>query len=297
MVNLPVGFIANMVLSRSKEVMATTIDEQIQQNFNLQETITDAWQQVHDPLLISEEYNTWLIMNPRSIGMTPLMVEADTIGSTIKVESQPEIKLGQKPEIRSGQLLPPFHEMESGDETFNLHVRTDISYEEAERLTREQIVGETYDYGKRSFTVDDVKMYGQGELLIINVKLSGSYTGDIYLQGRPYYNVRNNAIEIDNMKFTQETRNFLTKSALWILRSPIKKKMVETMNFYLDYNLEEIQSQIKAQMENFEIAQGVVLNGDLHELNIQNAYLALEGIKVDIVLKGNVKVKISGLVE
>lgn len=297
MVNLPVGFIANMVLSRSREVLARSIDEQIQQNFNLQEIIADAWEQVHDPLLISEEYNTWLIMNPKSIGMTPLLVESDTISSTIMVESQPEIRLGEKPSIRSGQLLPPFRELAPSDETFNLHIRTDIPYEEAERLTREQIVGETYEYGKRSFTVENIDMYGQGELLIVNVKLSGSYTGDIYLQGRPFYNVRRNTLEIEDLKFTPETRSFLTKTALWLLRSPIRKKMVETLNFYLDYNLEEIQNQIRDQLANYEIAQGVTLNGMLEELNIQNAYLTPEGIKVDIGLKGNVLVKINGLTE
>lgn len=297
MVNLPVGFIANIVLSRSREVLARSIDEQIQQNFNLQELIADAWEQVHDPLLISEEYNTWLIMNPRSIGMTPLLVESDTISSTIMIESRPEIRLGEKPSIRSGQLLPPFRELAPSDETFNLHIRTEIPYEEAERLTREQIVGETYEYGKRSFTVENIDMYGQGELLIVNVKLSGSYTGDIYLQGRPYYNVRRNTLEIEDLKFTPETRSFLTKSALWLLRSPIRKKMVETLNFYLDYNLEEIQNQIRDQLANYEIAQGVTLNGMLEELNIQNAYLTPEGIKVDIGLKGNVLVRINGLTE
>lgn len=297
MVSLPVGFIANIVLSRSREVLAQSIDDQIRQNFNLQEMITDTWKQVHDPLLISEEYNSWLIMNPRDIGMTPLLVEEDTISSTIMIESRPEIRLGQRPVIAQGQLLPTFQERAGGSDDFNLHIRTDIPYEEAERLTRDQIVGETYDYGKRSFTVEDVEMYGQGELLIVNVKLSGSYTGDIYLQGRPYYNVRRNAIEIDDLKFTPETRNFLAKSALWLLRSPIKKRMVETLNFYLDYNLEEIQEQIRAQMANYELAQGIVLNGDLEELSIQNAFLAPEGIKVDIGLKGKAQVKISGIME
>ena len=297
LVNLPVGFIADMVLKRSKDVLTSNIDQQIRENFNLQETVAEAWKQMHEPLLISEEYNTWLVMNPRSIGMTPLEMNVDTISSTIVVESRPEIKLGKKPSISSGQLLPPFrHRSESG-ETFEIHVRTEVPYEEAERLAQDQVLGETYEYGKRSFTIENIEMYGQGEFLIVNVGLSGSYTGNIYMQGRPSYNVRKNTIEIKNLKFTQETRNFLMKSAIWLLRSPIKKNMVETMNFYLDYNLEEIQKQMREQLANYELAKGVILNGDLKELNIRNAYLSPDGIKVDLALSGNVLVKISGLLE
>lgn len=296
LINLPVGFIADNVLRRSKETLAQSIDEQIQKNFDLQSTIAEAWKQMHDPLLVSEEYNTWLIMNPKSIGMTPLSAEADTIGSTIVVESRPEIRIGKKPDIKSGQLLPPFQQRDISTDDFEIHLRTDIPYEEAEKLVQDQVLGETYDYGKRSFTVEDIKMYGQGEFLIVRINLSGSYVGDIYMQGRPVYNVKKNRLEIDNLKFTQETRSFLAKTALWLLKSPIRKNMMETMNFYLDYNLEEIQKQMREQLANYELTKGVVLRGDLQQLNIRNAYLAPEGIKVDLALTGKVLVKIDSII-
>ena len=67
------------------------------------------------------------------------------------------------------------------------------------------------------------------------------------------------------------------------------------MDFLLDYNLKEVQRQMQEQLADYSVTEGIRLQGELGELNIENAYLAPESIKVDIGLKGKLKLQVNGI--
>lgn len=293
--SLPVGFIADIILKRSKSVITESIDQQVQENFNLRTMVADVWKQMFDPVLVSPEYNTWLLVNPQNIGMTPLVTDASSISSIIVVESLPRVSLGERPSAMDASQLPPFIYRDTTQNDFVIRIRTDVPYEEAERLAKQELLGETFSEGKRSVTIEDVDLYGQGNRLIINTRLSGSYNGSIYLTGRPFYNAKKNTIDIKDLDFTLETRNFLYKSAAWLLKGTLRKRIEENMNFLLQYNLDELKNQLQDQLKSYPISKSILLNGELEDLNIQDAFLAAEAIRVDVALLGRLKVQVNGL--
>ena len=293
--NLPVGFIADIILKRSKTVITQSIDQQVQENFNLRKMVEDVWKQMFDPVLVSPEYNTWLLVNPQNIGMTPLVTDEQSISSVIVVESLPRVSLGERPEAMGATDLPPFIFRDTTLNDFVIRLRTDVPYEEAERLAKQELLGETFSEGKRSVTIEDLELYGQGNKLIVNTKLSGSYNGSIYLTGRPVYNPKKNVVDIKDLDFTLETRNFLHKSAAWLLKGTLRKRIEENMNFLLQYNLNELKNQLQEQLNNYPITRGIVLDGKLEDLNIQDAFLSTEAIRVDVALVGRLNVQVNGL--
>ena len=159
------------------------------------------------------------------------------------------------------------------------------------------MVGERFDYGKRHIIVEDIELYGQGNKLVVNTKLSGTYEGSIYMTGKPEYNPRHNAIDIKSLKYTVDSRNFLLRSAAWLLKGKFKNSLEENLNFYLDYNLTEIKEQIREQLKGYSVADNVLLKGNLKELNLSNAYLSPDAIQVSLQLDGQVEIEMSELSE
>lgn len=294
-ISLPIGFIANLVLNNSRSTITKAIDDQVKQNLDLPVIIRDAWRQMHDPLLVSEEYNTWLTVNPVDIGMTPLSLQEDKITSTVVVSSKPRVKIGEKPEARPVSSLPGFRYLGETKEDFEINIQSEITYDEAERLGKMNLVGETFSSGKRSVTIQDLELYGQGNKLIISTKMVGSYNGEIYMQGKPVYNPNRNSIDLEDLEFTLGTRNFLYKSASWLLKSTIRKKVQENLDFLLDANLNDMKDQMAKQLEEYKITESISLKGELDDLGIQNAYLAPEGIKVFLTITGKLNVDVTGL--
>lgn len=293
--NLPIGFIADIVLKNSKKTLTKAIDDAVSAQFNLRDEIKKVWEQMFDPQLIAPEYNTWLLVNPQNIGMTQLVTKGDTLASTIFVETRPEVRIGEKPARPNATPLPPFKYSTASQDDFTLTVRTDVPYKEAERLAKAQLKGQTFTEGKRAVKVEDIELYGQGNQLIVNTKLSGSYNGSVYLTGKPIYNPNKNAIDIKDLNFTLETRNFLYKSAAWLLKGTLRNQIEKNMDFLLDYNLKELKNQLQTQLQDYKITNSIFLTGQLNELTIQDAFLAPESIRVEVALKGKLNVQVNGL--
>ncbi len=294
-VNLPIGFIADMILKNSKAKLTKSIDKLTKDNLDLRTMIESAWKRFFDPVLVAPEYNTWLTLNPESIGMTPLTTINNELVSTIVVESMPTVKIGDRPEVASSRPLPPLRYVDKAQDDFVIHLKADVSFREAERIAQTSLVGQTFTQGKRAVKIEDVKLYGQGNNLVVTTKLSGSYEGNVYLIGKPVYNIKTNKIDLDNLDFSLETKSFLVKSGAWILKTTLRKKLQENLDFLLDYNLKGIQEQLQQQLTHFALTPGAYLNGQLQQLNIENVYLTQDAIMVDLGLQGRVNVVVNGL--
>ncbi len=294
-VNLPIGFIADMILKNSKAKLTKNIDKLAKENLDLRSMVESAWKRFFDPVLVSEDYNAWLTLNPESIGMTPLVSVNNELKSTIVVESMPKVKIGDQPPAMSPRSLPPLRYVDQALEDFVIHLKADVSFREAERIAQTALVGETFSQGKRAVKIEDIKLYGQGNNLVVTTKLSGSYDGNVYLIGKPVYNAKTNKVDLDNLDFSLETKSFLVKSGAWILKSTMRKKIQENMDFLLDYNLKGIQDQLQQQLTHFALTSGAYLSGQLQQLNIENVYLTPDAIKVDLGLQGKVNVVVNGL--
>ena len=294
--SVPIETISNYFIRRSESQIGTSIDELVSESLNLDQYIQQAWRLMHDPVELSEAYGAWLRFNPQSLSMTPLESDGDRIWANLTLEGQPELFLGRRPVGGKIPPLPPFqYQVAPEDPSFSIYVGSLIPYAEAERVVRESVVGETFSQGRKSVTVEDVELYGQGNQLVVNLSLTGSYTGNIYLTGRPEFDIRDNRVDIKDLDYTLETQNFLIKSAGWLLRGTLKRKIQENLDFLVDYNLEDARSQIEAQLENYPLAPGIALRGELREIDLYNAYLSQEGINVKVLLNGMLALDVAGL--
>jgi hypothetical protein len=296
-VSLPVGFVADMLIDNFKSTITENIDQQISESLGLDSLIAEGWKKMHEPMEVSADYHAWLLMNPQKISMTPIRIDDDDLQATVLIESQPTISFGDKPKDPELHPLPPFAYAAAGGEEFMIRIGTEISYDEAERIIKETMEGERFDYGKRYVVVEDIELYGQGNKLVVNTKISGTYNGDIFMTGRPEFNARKNSIDIKDLKYTVDTRNFLLRSAGWLLRSKFKNMIQSNLDFLLETNLKDIEDQIRQQLDDYELTENFILQGDLSELTIANAYLAPEGMRVDVALKGKVNVRMKGLAQ
>ena len=293
--NLEITPIANVFLNQVKGELARSIDSEVKDVLDLRKEIEAAWAELQQPVLLSDEYASWLMLNPQSIGMTPLIADGNMIQSTIVVETKPFISLGETPLAGKSVQLPSFSYRSADNEDFTLFLDADIPFKEAERITKQNMVGEQFSYGKKTVTVEDIELYGQGNRLVVNTKVKGSYNGNVYFVARPEYNARKNKIDLKDVDFEFSTQKALLKSASWLFKGPMKKKVQESLNFYLNYNLEDTKSMIQKEMQNYQLAPGISMTGLLQELSVSQVYIAAEAIRVRIGLKGNLKLDVKSL--
>lgn len=292
--NLNVTSIANQFIEKAKSQLAAAIDDQVKSLIDLKGEINEAWKKMQNPILVSEEHKTWLLMSPDSVRLTPLATIGNIIESTVIITAKPRLFMGQKPESHSNAALPNFQFTDNPrNQDFSIFLGSEIPFEEAERITRENIVGENYNYGKRKVKVEEISLYGQGNKLVVKTNLSGSYEGDVYLTGKPEYNDRKNEIVMKEVDFDFSSKKTLMKTASWLFKGSLKKTIQDNLNFHLNENLEAAQKAIEFELENFDLGPGIKMVGNLNEINVSHVYISTTGINVKVGLSGKLHIEVN----
>jgi Domain of unknown function (DUF4403) len=293
--NIGVEAISNLALNRSKTTLAQSLDRVISQQMSLRPYVQDAWDAIQIPTLLSEDYKMWLKTTPTSIGMSPLKSYNNTITATIKVDCLNDVTFGEQPAFRGNSPLPPLTTTDEVPEDFELRFVTDITYAEAERISKGMIVGQTFESGGKKVTVNDLKIWGNSDQLVVNTNLAGAFNGQIYFIGKPRFNSTKNQIEMTDLDYQVDTKSMLLRSASWIFQGPIKRQMAQAMTFPLDENLAELKKSVQETLNRYEITPGVILTGQLADIQVQDIRLTPQGIRIYLYSKGKVNVTVEGL--
>lgn len=296
--SLPITSIANYAVRQAEGSLERAIDQAVTREVSLQSYVTDAWNQLQKPILVSPEEQAWLLIRPTNLQMTPLQSSEKAISAEIRLEALPRLVFQENAPAELPSPFPAFsyhRETDEGAENFNLYLGSNITYEAAEKLAGASVVGETFSSGNKTISVDDLKLFGKSGKLMVEIHTTGAYNGAIFLSGVPEYDMDRSKLKIRDLDFTLRTKSFLTKTAAWLLKGKLKRKLQENMNEMLEDNLTNIRKELESQLSNQQLAPGVALNGKLDQLGLAKTYLTKDGIEVIVSIKGQLDLDISGL--
>lgn len=293
--DITVETIANLALNRSKKSLAEALDQYVSQQINLRPYVQSAWTAIQEPVMLDTAYQMWSKTTPLSIGMTPLRSYGNAIQSKIAVECINDITFGEEPYFRPSTILPNLNLLTEAPHVFMMQFATDVPFPEAERLAKDMMLGQEFKSGRKKVVVEDIELWGNNDRLVVNTRLSGSFNGNIYFIGKPEFNSETNQIEVKNLDFHFDTRSFLLRSASWIFKGAIKRKMAAAMVFPMEENITAIKTSAQSALNNFEIQPGVLLNGSVDSVSIQNVLVMPNSLRVNLFSKGKVNVDVQGL--
>lgn len=296
--NLDVKYIANMIIDRSKYTLTSGIDQQLKSQLQIRNSLEEAWQLMQRPVSIPSSYGTWWVkLTPQSIAMTPFKnVGSSMVESVITATSLAEVVAGAtQPTFRPNTYLPPFQIGSSNVNEFAVNLTTDISMKEAESMAKAFSVGQKFYPGGKEIIVKDIQLFGQNDKIVVNTQFSGSYSGSLYLIGKPVFNAQKNTIELQNLDYDLQTKDFLLKSAKWLFDKTILKKMQEACVFPLDDNVKFFKTMMNDQLRNYKFNNNVVLRGAVNDLKVQDIQILQGNIKVYVSSSGTLNLDVSGL--
>lgn len=289
-VNIPLGSLADVILNNSKSYLGKQMDETTSSYFDLKSIVSSAWNTISRILSVSEEYKTWLSVNPSKVTMAPLIIQGDSILSNLSLMAKPLLSIGDKPRENMVNKIPDYSQVLNDNLRTLLVLRTKLPFSETKNLTLKQVGGQTFSSGKKSVTVVDVNYFGINNKLGVELTLSGVYKGKIFLTGTPQIEAKTNLINLPDLDFNLETKNFLVKSAGWILKSNLRKMIQENINFYLTLNLNETKKELEKQLNDYPLATGFKMKSRIDQLSVENIQITPEGIMVDLAIGGNLGV-------
>ena len=234
----------------------------------------------------------WLKINPKSIKITSIYVNNDSLNVLLGLSARPLLSFEKPLEMASS--VPNIGDF-SRRHGFNIFLDAVLNYDSLSKILNEQLQGKIFELDKgiikKTFVVKKCAIYGTGnEKLIIRVDFGGSNTGTVYLTGRPEYNSREKMIEIKNLDFDVKTKNVLLKSADWLF----SKKIIHELSDYTRFELSTYFVMAKiatSQQLNREWVKGIRSTGGITDISLSGIYPLNKNLIIRSNCSGNLSIQ------
>lgn len=293
LLKIPLPVIGDLVVEEAMPVISREIDRSVKSTFNLKQLITNAWTSIQQPVKISDEYNIWMQVTPVEVSTVPFGGSGSVFRHSVNVGAMVELSFGANSGKTELKPLPPLKITSALPEHFAVNFSVDIPFSTINEIVRKEFKGYDYSYKRYKINIRDISIYGQGENLIVAMSVEGSVKGSMFLSGKPVFNRETNAVELENLDFSLNTRNVLAKTGSWIFHSGLLRKMSEGLVFPVGDQLREARDEMQNYLKHNRAYPYLTLSGDIDKLETDKILISPASVKAYFQLTGQIRITIS----
>jgi hypothetical protein len=138
---------------------------------------------------------------------------------------------------------------------------------------------------KKTVRLDSVRLQGGGTKMFLKVYVSKAAKGVFYLAGIPTWDPLKQVLFLDSMDYHIESKQWLMKSASYLLDGVIKQKLQQYSTFNFSEKLIGLTSSLATQM-NRTIYTGISSRGYINKFSIDKMEAADTGIFIQGAAEG-----------
>lgn len=264
-----------------------TLEQQLRDSGLLRRRAEAMWALAQRPLPLAEGVS--LLLNPERVRLAPWNSQGKTLVLTPELQARPRIVLGAPPVV-APRPLPDLEVNANGlQEGLRIQAQAELGFREATEQLRRQVAGRRFDTEKGSFTVVDLSVRGEKGHAVIELELKGRVTGHLTLHGKPVVDEASGTLRLEDLDYTLESRNFLTKIGEWFLRSGLRRSLQEKANLFLNHSLEDLRGLTEKGLNRSPLP-GVTLRGHLERLAVGRPEVLEDRFRVNAFLEGKLQV-------
>jgi len=293
--NVPITYIINPMLSLSKTKISKMIDDAINQIPDFKPVVLDVLQQMSTPFITSDVYQTWFRLEPIEVYVSDAVLDKSKIVMDLGLKCNLLTMVGQEPKNTFERTAVLFKPVTKIPDRITANVAAISTYESASRIITKNFRGQEFASGSRKIVVNEVNLWQKDGKIIIQLLMSGSLNGTIYLAGIPKYNAETHEIYFENMDYVLSTKGMLTRTANWLLQGVILKKIEASCRYSIKSNLDDGKKSMLPYLNNYSPMKGVFVNGTMNDFEFEKVEVTNKAIIAFIKTSGKMKVRIDGM--
>jgi hypothetical protein len=214
---------------------------------------------------------------------------------TLGFESFMETNTGSKPAGIQKTKLPDLILAGKNSDIFSVNVKSVLGFKEATALAKSQLIGQRFSYKRKTVSVEDIDIYGKGELAYIKILLKGSVEGYLYLYGIPRFNSKTNEFYFEGLDYDINTRGVLIKAANWLLSSLLREQLQSKLRFSFDAEVSSIRAQLSAKLKYYTYQNLFTLKGTVNQFTVKDIYVSSDHFDIVLNAEGKASLVLEGI--
>lgn len=285
--NINVTSVVDDFISTKLRDAAGKIDGRLAEHTDLKDEAAKAWQRAWSSIAITDEVK--LFLKPNSVGVGPITGSGSTLQMTAFIIATPLISIGNE-SVQSPPELPGLELMEK-EPGFHIAVEGELAYSEATRLLKDQIVGRQYPIGNHELKIDDARVYGTGDVCVVDLQVSGDVSGTLYFVGKPRYDAETEKVVVDEFDYSVETKSVLAKIADWLMHEGFRDSLAAEAQWPLGTSLSDARQRFESAI-NQSLDGGIVLSGSVDSHNLEGVFITPTAFRARAVVTGKLSMSI-----
>lgn len=273
-------------VNKELKALEKDIDKEIQ-SIDLRTELEYVWNAVQDAMPI-ESYG-YLYLNPSS----PALSEINLDGSKAKVDLSLELRpvFSTEKYVQKPLELPNLQSFEKS-KGFDMILDLSLNYDSISRIISSSLKDSVFKVKNKTLIINNVSILSASKNLInIQVDISGSKKGSLYLQGTPVFHSITQELSFPDLQFDIKTRSALLKTAKWIFNSRIEEELKKAGTINLTAQLSRFKNELIKEL-NTEIVEGVYMKGKISSLKIEDIYPLSTELYLRIRTEGSLSIEL-----
>lgn len=259
---------------------------------NLRPYLQQAWN------LLSEVYTIpnvgYFALHPKQLRMEHINAKNDLLNISLGLSASPAISLA-KPEAS----ITPVPNLSGSNNPggFNIFLEAALEYDSLSKVLNTLLVNKRFDINqgiiKNHVIINQTRVSGneQGNL-VIGVDFSGSFDGTVVFTGKPVYNDDKKQIEVQDLNYDLQTKNFLLKTAKWLFSNKIAEELKKYTTFDLTQYYDTAGKTLNDWL-NMEWTHGIRGTGSVSDLKLTGVYALPQNLLIRSNCMGKLQVQVS----
>ncbi|MDP2227522.1 MAG: DUF4403 family protein [Moraxellaceae bacterium] len=272
-----------------REKVRAAIEEAMQAGYrqlSLRTALAKVWPELNAPREVQP--GVWLLPQPERVALVPPTGNGRYVSTGLSVQARPVLVSGPKPQVK----VPPVPKLERSvpAEGMHLALKGDIALVDAAALMNRQLAGKPFKAGSRTVQIDDLRLYGYQDKAVIGLLLSQPVKAEIFVLGKPVFDVEKNEIRFEQLEYSLGTRDFLAKSANWLLGSAFREALQQQARFRFDADLADALKDFRDFRQ--DLGQGLLLRGGIERVRPQGLYFTQERLEAQVLVDGKLALEL-----
>ncbi|HWD89144.1 MAG TPA: DUF4403 family protein [Mucilaginibacter sp.] len=230
----------------------------------------------------------YVYINPESVQLSNFSLNGSLLSFSVGLSARPVFTTVSNPQpVKQMPNLTTY----SPSKGFNVYLDLVEGYDHLTKIINQQVVGQSSEVAGKQFVVNNTKVWGIGNQIVLQVDFDGSSTGTIYLVGTPTYNPVTHELTFPDLTFDLQTKAWMLKTAKWLFNGKITDMIRQraTYNFtkLLADNKTELQKELSRDMGN-----GIRSEVTIKDLDIHAIYPTQDKLIIRTLSNGQIKVKV-----
>ncbi len=241
------------------------------------------WRQMQTPLALDPAVAMWLLMSPEQVALAPIDGRGGAIRTAMTLVARPRIVTGARPAV----ALRPLPALTLGTRGNGLRVpvQIELPFPEIGRIAGETLARET---GRQPLRVTGVDVRGEGESALVRLALAGRMNGVLTLVGRLRYDAATRALVMDDLHYTAESRDRMTRLEATLGAELIRRAIDAATGggrLALGPQLHATRSEL-TQRASRALAPGVAVGGGVRAFRVTGLHTTPTAFVARVLLEG-----------